>query len=134
MSPLIKGKLSPCPAVTQPLASLLSPGKLSGNNASSCPPAHKKVYRSPVPYNSAQSSSHLTVIRNQRCSFFYQAPACTRSDSVPPLLESHWPWLCGCLSSEDASILNSACQKLTLVKQTALSPELGWGLRCEKPD
>lgn len=35
MSLLIKGKLNPCPTVTQPRASPLSPGKLSGNNASS---------------------------------------------------------------------------------------------------
>lgn len=134
MNLLIKGKLSPCPTVTQPLASLLSRGKLSRNNGSSFLPAHKKVYRSPVPYNSAQSSSHLTVIRNQHCSLYHQAPAHTRSDSTSPLLESHWLSLCGCLSSEDASILNSACQKLTLVKQTAVSPELDWGFRCEKPD
>jgi len=78
MSLLIKGKLAPRLTVTQPRlvssSSHLPPsGKLIGNNAGFSLPAHKKVYRSPVPYNSAQGSSRLTVFRNQRCSPFNQA-------------------------------------------------------------
>lgn len=133
MSLLIKGKPSPRPTVTQSLVSLLSPGKVSGNNASSFPAAHKELYRSPVPYNSAQSSSHSTVVRNSA------APFSTRLQPSQGQTLFHRCWDHtghGCVdasSSEDASILNSPCQKLTLVKQTEVSPELGWGLRCEKP-
>lgn len=77
--PVNKRKTCSLPDCHSASACLLSPGNLAGNSAGSFLPAHKKVYRSPVPYNSAQSSSHLTVFRNQRCPRFHRAATPARS-------------------------------------------------------